>query len=42
MMWEMGGYGIYVWPSYALVFIALAGLFFVSYKAEKNSKRQSK
>lgn len=42
-MWEMGGYGIYVWPAYAVVLLGLLGLMARSLhqaKQQKNKLRQ--
>ncbi|WP_293731047.1 heme exporter protein CcmD [uncultured Actinobacillus sp.] len=33
--WDMGGYGFYVWLSYAISFMVILGLIVLSYKGKK-------
>ena len=33
MTFDLGGYGIYVWPAYGLAAVALLGLLLVSWRA---------
>jgi heme exporter protein CcmD len=37
-MLDMGGYGIYVWPAYALVFVSLMWLMLRSFRQGKKVK----
>lgn len=41
-MWEMGGYGYFVWPSYAFVLLGLGWLMLASMKRAKIIRRQIK
>jgi len=36
---DMGGYGGFIWPSYAVTFIALIWLFLASWKRAKTAAR---
>ena len=37
---DMGGYGGFIWPSYAITFIALVWLFIASWRRAKTAARQ--
>ena len=39
---EMGGYAAYVWSSYAVVFVVLAGLLVASLKGMRAGERELK
>ncbi len=41
-MWNMGGYGIYVWPCYGLVFVGMIWLLVASIRRDRYFKRQFK
>jgi heme exporter protein D len=36
---DMGGYGGFIWPSYAITFIALLWLFIASWQRAKTAER---
>ena len=36
---NMGGYGVFIWPSYAITFIALIWLFLASWQRAKTAAR---
>ena len=36
---DMGGYGSFIWPSYAITFIALIWLFLASWQRAKTATR---
>jgi heme exporter protein D len=38
--WQMGGYAVYVWPSYALALIALGGIFIATRATLKKRERE--
>ena len=38
-IFEMGGYGSFIWPSYGITFVALIWLFLASWQRAKNAAK---